>query len=137
MKEAKKLYLGLIPYNKATNQSISIMECWKNNGSVIVIQLENESTTYQSHCRVAALINTVRRVNSELGIKVSGIKYGEMCKQTDVKLMNYGELTLFIACKSLILKQPPAIFDKDVHLGTVPKRSTKCRPCVRCGFTNL
>lgn len=134
LKCAKKVHLGQLSIKEVNGQIVAICKCWENNGGVMNIQIEAEATTYEAHCREAAIISALGLIN--LKNKISGAKYGDMKLWSDVKLNNYGEMTLFIAFKNFILKRPPVIKANDVYLCTVASRCKKSITCDNCGHVN-
>ena len=67
-----------------------ITNCWLEVGSVVLMQVENESTSFESFCREAAMIETIGL--EDLDNSISGIEYGEMVTWPSVQIKNYGEL---------------------------------------------
>ena len=132
-KQAKRCLLGLVPVSELNEQVLAIYNCWLEGGSVVLMQVENESTSFESFCREAAMIETIGL--EDLDNSISGSKYGEMVTWPSVQVKNYGELTLFVAFRNFILKPPPSIKAGDVHIRPISKKKKIPFACKRCGFS--
>ena len=94
----------------------SSMIAGKAVGELCACLLETGSTSLEAHCREAALISC-------LGL-------GQF-QNNDVKLKNFGLLTLCILFMKFVIKRPPVIRASDVpfHVGTC-----KCSKTIVCEF---
>ena len=128
---AIKVCQGLLSLNAVSGQVGFIYDCWKNGGGVMCLQLENGSTSLEAHCREAAIISCLGL--GQLQNKVNGSKYGQMKSWSDVKLKNFGLLTLYISFMKFVIKRPPVIRASDVpfHVGT--RKCSKKYVCEVCG----
>ena len=132
LKNAKKVYLGILPLEGVDGQVAVVYHCWINGGGVFVVQLESGATTLEAHCREAAMISALGLNNIEN--KVAGATYGDMKLWSEVKLKNFGEMLLFLTFKSFIAKRPPVIRAIDVVLSA--HRVEKSLLCTKCGSLN-
>jgi hypothetical protein len=130
---AKKVHNGLISLDSVADQVAAICSCWSNGGGVMCIQIESEATTCEAHCREAAIISALGLEN--LANKISGSVYGEMKQWSNIKLNNFGEMTLFVAFKNFIAKRPPIIRASDVLVSRT-SRTKKPMLCTICGSIN-
>jgi hypothetical protein len=127
----KKFIVGKSKKPEIKGQVEEIVNCWKHNGSIMIVQIEGDATTYEAHCREAAIIATLGLKN--LSNSIHGVKYGEMKQWSEVKLRNYGEMTLFISFKNFILKRPPVVKASDVDVNRTPGNNKKYLVCKSCG----
>ena len=132
-KVAKKLHLGMISMQGVDGQVLAIYLCWKNGGGVMCVQLESDATSNEAHCREAAMISALGLDN--IANKISGAAYGDMKNWSIEKLNNYGEMLLYLAFKSFIVKRPPVIHAADVVLSCTSGLQ-KSLLCASCGNFN-
>ena len=131
--DAKKVNLGLLSSDAVGDHIAVINECWKQGVGVMCIQFETNATSFEAHCREAAVISCLGIGN--LKNKISGSVYGEMKSWSNLKLKNFGELTLYAVFKKFVIKRPPVIRSSDMPLRATSKRCSRNVMCEFCGNT--
>ena len=116
-------YQGVLSLNAVAGQVGFIYDCWKNGGGVMCLQLENGSTSLEAHCREAAITSCLGL--GQLQNKVNGSKYGQMKSWSDVKLKNFGLLTLYISFMKFVIKRQPVIRASDVPFNVGTRKCSK------------
>ena len=94
-------------FQKRSNNSKNILELWKRNMGICILQLPVETNHFEAHCKEYALIKAINL--KHLNNQINGTAYGCMKMWNNTEVRNFGNMLLYYAMNICINERPAII----------------------------
>ena len=99
--------MDVMPSKRVVIIQKNILELWKRNTGICILQLPVETNHFEAHCKEYALIKAInlRHLNNQ----INGTAYGCMKMWNDTEVRNFGNMLLYYAMNICINERPAII----------------------------